>query len=206
MMRKITQSELDQVADQMLAIFWGEVDVSMVTQGIHADTAKIIIRENLYRDMEYFYKYGDVFVTDDAMSGIVTLIDGKKFSILKKTILSLKSNKIITKAATKEELKLLNSNAKKVQETHSFSWYKKRDIVPYYLAHIGIDKNKRGQGICREMMEFVFDYTRKHNPELVLETFSDQNASIYEHFGFEVVETVESKDKHIKQYRMLKKL
>jgi len=204
-MRKIIQNELEQIADQMLAIFFGEVDVSMVTQDINTDTAKTIIRENLYRDMEYFYRYGDVFITDNDMSGIVALIDGKKFSLFKKTILSLKSNKIITKAATKEELQLLNSNAKKIQEIHSFNWYKKRDIVPYYLAHIGIDKDKRGNGIFREMMEFVFDYTKKYNSELVLETFSDKNASIYKHFGFEIVEIVESKDKHIKQYRMLKK-
>ena len=205
-MRKITRNELEQIADQMLAIFFEEVDVSIVTQGINTNTAKIIIRENLYRDMEYFHKYGDVFTTGEDMSGIVTLIDGKKFSLFKKTILSLKSNKIITKAATKEELKLLNSNAKKVQEVHSFNWYKKRDNVPYYLAHIGVDKNKRGKGICREMMGFIFDYTKKYNSELVLETFSDDNASIYKHFGFEVIEIAESKDKHVKQYRMLKKL
>ena len=205
-MRRSTPNELEQIADQMLAIFFEEVDVLMVTQGINADTAKTIIRENLYRDMEYFYRYGEVFIADDDMSGIVALIDGKKFSLFKKTILSLKSNKIITKAATKEELKLLNSNAKKVQEIHSFNWYKKRDNVPFYLAHIGVDRNKRGTGICREMMEFVFDYTKKYNSELVLETFSDNNAAIYKHFGFEVVEIVESKDKRIKQYRMLKKL
>lgn len=205
-MRKIKQNELDQTADQMLEIFFGEVEISTVTKGINIDTAKKIMRENLYRDMEYFYKYGDVFIYDEDMSGIVTLIDGKKFSLFKKTILSLKANKIITKAATKEELKILNSNAKKLQEVHSFNWYKKRENVPFYLAHIGIDKNKRSMGICREMMEFVFDYTKKYNSELVLETFNDKNASIYKHFGFEVVEIVESKDKLIKQYRMLKEL
>ena len=205
-MRRMKENELEQIADQMLDIFFDTVDVSNVTEGIKPDTAKKIIHENLYRDMEYFYKYGDVFITDEDMSGIAALIDGKKFSFFKKTMLSLKSNKIITKAATKEEMKLLNSNAKKVQEVHSFNWYKKRDNVPFYLAHMGIDKNKRGMGICREMMDFVFDYTKKYNSELALETFSDDNASIYKHFGFEVVEIVESKDARIKQYRMLKKL
>jgi len=205
-MRKMNENELDQIADQMLDIFFDEVDVSIVTAGIPPDVAKKIIRENLYRDMEYFHRYGDVFVTGDDMGGIVALIDGKRFSFFRKTILSLKSNKIITKAATKEELKILNSNAKKIQGVHSFNWYKKRDNVPFYLAHLGVDKNKRGMGLCREMMDFVFDYASKYNSELVLETFSDRNASIYKHFGFDVVEIVESKDKEIKQYRMLKKL
>ena len=205
-MRKMKENELGQIADQMLAIFFDEVDVSNVTKGINPDTAKKIIRESLYADMKYSHKYGDVFVADDEMSGIAVLIDGKKFSVIKKTLMSLKSNKIITKAATKEELKILNSNARKVQEAHSFNWYKKRDNVPFYLAHIGVDKNKRGTGICTEMMDFIFDYTKKYNTELALETFSDSNASMYKHFGFEVVEIVESKDKQIKQYRMLKKL
>ena len=205
-MRKIKEAELGQIADQMVNIFFDEVDVSNVTAGINPDTAKKIIRENMYRDMEYFYTYGDVFITDDDMSGVVALIDGKKFSLLKKTLFSLKSNKVITKAATKDELKLLNSNAQKVQKLHSFNWYKKRANVPYYLAHIGVDKNKRGMGICRGMLDFVFDYTQKYNSELALETFSDTNASMYEHFGFEVVATVESEDKRIKQYRMIKKL
>ena len=205
-MRKMNGSELEQITDQMLDIFFGEIDVVHVTAGINPETAKKVIHASLYADMEYFYKYGDVFVTDDDMSGIAALIDGKKFSIFKKTILSLKYNKIITKSATKDELKILNDNAKKVQETHSFNWYKKLDNVPFYLAHIGVDKNKRGKGICGEMMNFVFDYTKKYNSELALETFSDNNASMYKHFGFEVVEVVESKDKQIKQYRMVKEL
>jgi len=205
-MRKMKENELGKIADQMVDIFFDEVDVSIVTVGINPDTAKKIIRENLYKDMEYFYKYGEVFITGDDISGIVALIDGKKFSLFKKTLLSLKSNKIITEAATKDELKLLNSNAKKVQKLHSFNWYKKRSNVPYYLAHIGVDRNKRGMGICREMMDFVFDYTKKYNSELALETFSDKNASMYEHFGFEVAATVESEDKCIKQYRMVKTL
>lgn len=205
-MRKLKAHELDQAADQMLEIFFGELDMELVTAGIASDGARIIMRENLYGDMEYFLKYGDIFISDEEMSGILVLIDGKKFSLLKKVLMSFKSNKLLSKAVTKEELKKLNNNSRKVQEVHSFNWYKKRRPIPYYLAHIGIDKTKRGQGIFREMMEFAFDYARKNNTEMVLETFSDKNALIYKHFGFEVVKIAESKDKSIKQYRMLKTL
>ena len=204
-MRRMKEDELEQIADKMVDIFFDEVDVSNVTAGIDPDTARKIIRAYMHGDMKYFCTKGDVFVTDD-LSGIVALIDGRKFSPLKKALMSLKSNKIITKVATKDEMRILNDNAKKVQTVHSFNWYKKRTNVPYYLAHIGIDKEKRGTGICREMMEFVFDHVKRYNSELALETFSDKNASLYEHFGFETVAVVESEDKSIKQYRMLKKL
>lgn len=205
-MRRIKKEELDQVARSMVEIFFDELEISTVTKGIDPDKAKEIMYENLYCDMEYFYRYGDVFVSDDDISGIVTLIDGKKFSIIKKTILSLKSSRKIAKIATKEEIKTLNTNAKKFQGVHSFNWFKKRKNVPFYLAHIGVAEKKRGQGICRQMLEFVFDYTKQYNNEIVLETFTTENVSIYQHFGFEVVETVEAKDKMLKEYRMIKKL
>ncbi len=205
-MRKIKENELDQATKQMLEIFFDTLDISIATKGIDPEKAKKVIYENLYWDMVYYYKYGDVFTYDDDFSGIVFLIDGKKFSFIKQAILSLKAGKKIKSVLNKEEIKIFADNSKKVQAVHSFKWYKKRKNVPYYLAHMGIDKKKRGTGIFRKMMEFVFEYAKKHNTEIAIETFVAENASIYEHFGFELVETVESKDKTLKEYRMIKKL
>lgn len=205
-MRRMQEHELEQVSNHMLEIFFEEIDISTAVKGINQNTARTVIYENLYSDTEYFYKYGDVFIYDDDISGIVVFINGKKFSNFKKTLLSLKSNKKILEAANKEEIKIMTANARKIQEAHSFNWYKKRKNIPFYLAHIGIDKEKRGKGICREMLEFVFDYAKKYNNEIVLETFNIDNVHLYEHFGFEVIQTGESKDKTLTEYRMIKKL
>lgn len=205
-MRKAKKNDLEQVAKSMLEIFQNELDITTVSEGIDPVKAKAIIYEDMYCDAEYYYRYGDIFVWDDDFSGIVMLIEGKKFSILKKTILSLKSGKKITKIATKEELKKMKSNSKKVQAIHSFNWYKKRKNSTLYLAHIGIAEEKRGSGLCRQMLEFVFDYAKIYNSEIALETLTAKNVSIYEHFGFEVVETFASKDNILNEYRMIKKL
>ncbi len=205
-MRKIEENELEKVTKQILEIFFDEITIATTVKGINSNTAREIMYENLYRDMEYFYKYGNIFVYDDDFSGIVTLIDGKQFSIIKKTLLSLKSNKKILSIASKEEIKLLRSNAKKVQKIHSYNWYKKRKNIPFYVAHLGIDKDKRGQGIFREMMDFLFDYVKNYNNEIALETFTLNNVEIYEHFGFEVVDKSETKNKKMIEYRMIKRI
>lgn len=205
-MRKIRENELEQATKQMLEIFFDTLDISIATKGIDTEKAKKIIYENLYWDMVYYYKYGDVFTYDDDFSGFVFLINGKRHSFIKLVIISLKAGKKINSILNKKEIKIYTNNAKKVQAIHSFKWYKKRKNVPYYLAHMGIDKEKRGTGIFRKMMEFVFEYVKKYNTEIAIETFVAENASIYEHMGFELVETVESEDKAFKEYRMIKTL
>ncbi len=205
-MRRIRTDELEQATQKMLEMFIDTLDISIVTKGINPEKARIVIYENLYWDMVYYHKYGDVFTYDDDFSGIVFLIDGKKFSFMKMAMISSKAGKKIKSVLSKEEMKLFAANCQKAQEAHSFKWYKKRKNVPYYLAHIGIDVEKRGTGIFRKMMEFVFEYAKKENTEMAIETFDPKNAAIYEHVGFELMETAESKDKSITEYRMLKVL
>jgi ribosomal protein S18 acetylase RimI-like enzyme len=205
-MRKINENEFEQVSRQMLEIFFDEIDIQIAVKGVNTDTAKKVIYQNLYDDVEYFYKYGEVYTYDDEFSGLVFIIKGKKYSMFKKILQSLKSNKILLQIASKEEIKLLTSNAKKIQEVHSPNWFKKRKSPTLYLAHVGIAQAKRGQGIFREMMEFVFEYARKDYKEIAIETFNDKNVKIYEHFGFETITMLESADKSIKGYRMIKKL
>ena len=205
-MRKIKENELEQAAQKMLEIFFDTLDISITIKGIDTEKAKKVIYESLYWDMVYYSKYGDVFTYDDDFSGIIFLIDGKHHSFFKQAIISLKAGKKTRAVLNKEEVKIFATNSRKVQAVHSFNWYKKRENVPYYLAHMGIDKGKRGTGIFRKMMEFTFDYVKKYNTEIAIETFVPENASIYEHMGFELVEAVESEDKTFKEYRMIKEL
>ena len=69
-----------------------------------------------------------------------------------------------------------------------------------------IDKNSRGKGLCREMLEYLFDYAGAKNTCMILETHDKENIPIYEHFGFTLVETKESGDASFAEYRMIKNL
>lgn len=55
-------------------------------------------------------------------------------------------------------------------------------------------------------MEGLFKYLKQKSNYVVLETLSSSNVAIYEHFGFEVKEVSETKNKELKEYRMIKKL
>ena len=102
-MRRIRKDELKQATRQMVEIFFNTPDISIITKGLDQEKAKKAIYENFYWDMVYYYKYGNVFTYDDEFSGIVFLIDGKKFSFIKMAILSLKSGKKTKKILNKEE-------------------------------------------------------------------------------------------------------
>ena len=106
---------------------------------------------------------------------------------------------------SREERKLLIQNAKVVNEVRKGNWYKKYcKETPYYLAIFAIDKDARGKGLCREVLEFLFEHAQKTNTSIVLETHTKGNVPIYEHFGFKLMETAESKNKMLTEYRMMK--
>ena len=107
---------------------------------------------------------------------------------------------------SKEEKEQLQNNIEPIKEVHSSNWYKKYCKNPYYILQFAIAKDMRGKGIARKMLEELFDYAAKTNSCIVLETFTESNVPMYEHFGFKVKEFFETENKELKEYRMLKKL
>jgi len=56
------------------------------------------------------------------------------------------------------------------------------------------------------MLEEVFEYVSTTNNSIVLGTLTESNVPIYEHFGFETKEVYETKNKELKEYRMVKRI
>lgn len=56
-----------------------------------------------------------------------------------------------------------------------------------FIFMVVVQKQYRGQGHMRKMMEFMFDYARKRNIPCVLETDSKRNEEIYHHYGMETI-------------------
>ena len=100
----------------------------------------------------------------------------------------------------------MKENKKILYEVQDSKWFKKYCKNPYYCTQFAIEKSKRGKGIAREMLEFLFHNVKDKNDYIMLETLTAEYVSIYEHFGFELQETSETKNKEITQYRMIKKL
>ncbi|MCF2138351.1 MAG: GNAT family N-acetyltransferase [Candidatus Thorarchaeota archaeon] len=65
---------------------------------------------------------------------------------------------------------------------------KKFATTPYmYLSSLAVDPEKQGQGYCSKSLRPVLAYLDRVELPCYLETESERNVSIYQHFGFEVV-------------------
>lgn len=204
-MRRAKENELRQLADFMIEQFYEKEELQMMFAGFDPTIGKKIAQEMLYFELLYFYDKGDILVYDDEISGVIVGIDAKKLFSLRRILLALKANQVL-KELSKDEILRLKENSKIIQKVHSFSWFKKYGKKLYYIAQFGIDKSKRGHGIARKMLEFVFEQAKEKAEYVVLETFTFSNVAIYEHFGFEQKEVNKAEGKEFAEYRMIKKL
>lgn len=203
-MRRIKEDELRPLTSFMVEQYFEKEELQKMFSSINKEKAKTLAKEMVYFEMEYLFKYGDIFIYDDNITGAIIGIEYKKMSLLKSLPAALKTNKILNKFS-KDEIKIIKENKKIINEVHNPKWFKKYCKNPYYCIQFAIDKDKRGKGIAREMLEFLFSYVKEQNNDIVLETLTSSYVPIYEHFGFEVKEIYETKNKDLKEFRMLKK-
>lgn len=203
-MRRIKQDELEKLSSFIVEQFFEKEEMQVTFKGIDPIKAKSVLVKMEKYELLYFYKYGDIFVYDDNMTSVVVGIDIRNSGFFKKIPFILKSNSMLSELS-KEELKLIKENSKVIREVHSLTWFKKYlKKKPYYFAQFAVNKDARGKGIARKMLEDLFAYIRDKNNYIVLETLTEVNVPMYEHFGFELKESCESKCKQLKEYRMIK--
>ena len=205
-MRKAKKEELEALSVFFAEQFYEKEQMQVMGRGLEPAKARQISIDLLKSQLSHIYKHGDIFVTGD-ISGAIAGINGRKMTWFYLLPLLLSAMRTIFKSLSKEERKILTKNAKAVNEAHSTSWHKKHcHGAPYYLAVFAVDKAERGHGHCRELLEGLFEHAGAAHKTIVLETHTKENVPIYEHFGFELIETKEAADKSITEYRLLKRL
>jgi len=60
----------------------------------------------------------------------------------------------------------------------------------YYLEVLGVDPKFRGQGYSSKLLRPVLAHADQYRKKCYLETQSARNVSLYQHFGFEVMDTI----------------
>jgi N-acetylglutamate synthase-like GNAT family acetyltransferase len=204
-MRRIEKGELRALAEFFSEQFYDDIQFRVMTKGIEGGRAKQLINELFYSQLYYLFKQNDVFVEGSTVTGGMIGADKNKrraFGYLRTMVYFFKKTFQIL---SKEERKQFFQNSKTIFEVSSLTWHKKYcKEAPYELAVLAVGKDFRGTGLCRKIMEHLFDFARATHKEIFLITYTRENVSIYEHFGFELMETRDVKDGAITEYRMLK--
>jgi N-acetylglutamate synthase-like GNAT family acetyltransferase len=139
--------------------------------------------------IQAFSKYNAVHLLDDGQ-GLLIGYSSKEipepllFEIMQQSSLKLLEH------ATEEELLLLQSRATLENEIIPQNWHIKYfDGEVFHLLVVAIDKSLKGTGAFRKLLIPVILSCEKKKMPIVLETFNPNNIPIYEHFGFQLMES-----------------
>jgi len=75
----------------------------------------------------------------------------------------------------------------------------------YYLEILGVDAQFQGKGFASELVKPVLAHADRSRTYCYLETQTEKNAALYQHYGFEVVDTIQPGFGGAAYYLMLRK-
>ena len=104
-------------------------------------------------------------------------------------VMQQSSLKLLEKA-TEDELLFMQSKAILEGEIIPQNWHIKYfDGEVFHLLVVAIDKSLKGTGAFRELLMPVIIACEKEKMPIVLETFNPNTVPLYEHFGFQLIES-----------------
>jgi ribosomal protein S18 acetylase RimI-like enzyme len=128
-------------------------------------------------------KYGTVYGSDDSLAGILAIGPGRYADMTMWRMLLAGSFPVLSQLGSTLGRKMgrVFDPLMKDQKMHM----KGRDYIYIYL--LSVKKELQGKGIGGTLLRSCIEESRKHRLPLYLETETQQNVAMYEHFGFTVV-------------------
>lgn len=108
--------------------------------------------------------------------------------------------------ATPEEKRALAAQGEAMAPISDFDWSRKleKEADHIYFFAWAVDPAARGTGALRRLLEPFFAYADEHKLNCYLECYSDHLQSMYEHFGFELIDVLSCKGFDITERRMVR--
>lgn len=75
----------------------------------------------------------------------------------------------------------------------------------WYLYNVTVKPDYQNNGACSKLLKPMFKYFDRIGEDCYLETHSENNIALYQHFGFDLVDISTIPKTDVKQYSMLRK-
>ena len=75
----------------------------------------------------------------------------------------------------------------------------------WYLYNVTVKPKEQGKGYCSQVLRPMFNYFDKTEQDCYLETHSEENVKLYEHYGFDLLDISFIPKSNVKHYAMLRK-
>lgn len=202
-MRLATTDDLPAMTDFIYERFSKLEYFTFLTEGMEDQEA--FLKKLIIAELPLLIKYGEIRLYGEPLAGLISGIPSKDFTLMRQIICSFPIRKIIRTIPKKEQKQFMRKN-KQIGEIHySLPWHKKYSKNSYYISQIAVAKEAKGTGLLREMLTPIMADCQKKNMDIVLETMSEANVPIYQHFGFELVEFHHSSSVPFDEYCFIKR-
>lgn len=198
----LKESELKTYAELMKTRFLE--DPGVIFQVKDLDRAELLIKAQFEGQIEAFMEENAVQVQADGKGLLIgystrDLPEDRLMNVMQQS-----SQKLLA-VVNQEELQVLQDRAVRQAQIIPQNWHTAYgDGAVYHLLIIATDESVKGTGVFRKLITPVLEKCETNKEPIVLETFNPDNLPIYEHFGFNLMESHTSDDMGLTCYCMMR--
>ncbi len=198
----IKQSELKTYAELMKTRFME--DPGVIFQVKDLDRAELLIKAQFEGQIEAFMEAHAVQVLEDGKGLLIGYLTRDLPEDRLMNMMQQSSQKLLA-LANQKELQVLQDRSISQGQIIPQSWHTAYcDGAVYHLLIIATDASSKGTGAFRKLITPVLEKCAANKEPVVLETFNPDNLPIYEHFGFNLMESHTSEDMGLTCYCMMR--
>ncbi len=194
------------IGNSFIEELWSEEWVSALDQfGATVERKKEILRATMLDELTSHARYQGAYMLEDETAAF----GGFRYSELKgqtHTSLDAEVPGFLKAIATPGEMEALAEQSIAMERISQFDWTRVRENEGdhIYLFAWAVDPEARGKGSLRRMIEPLFAYADENELNCYLECYSDHLQSMYEHFGFELIDVLSDPAFDITERRMVR--
>lgn len=198
----LKESELRTYVELMKTRFLE--DPGVIFQVKDLDRAELLIKAQFEGQIEAFMEENAVQVQADGKGLLIgystrDLPEDRLMNVMQQS-----SQKLLA-VVNQEELQVLQDRAVRQAQIIPQNWHTAYvDGAVYHLLIIATDESVKGTGVFRKLITPVLEKCEANKEPIVLETFNPNNLPIYEHFGFNLMESHTSDDMGLTCYCMMR--
>jgi ribosomal protein S18 acetylase RimI-like enzyme len=131
-------------------------------------------------------KYGEVYALSDNLEGVVAWVPGK--------YADMTAWRIIRSGAVGAAMRIGSNASKKMGAVFKSVTEDRREHMAghafLYLLIVGVATELQGKGFGRKLIDAAIEKSEREGLQLYLETETEENMKMYEHFGFRLLKRI----------------
>ena len=144
-------------------------------------------------------KYGEVYTTSESLEGVAVWLPSKNYPLtIWKLLWSVPVSKILGFGRNGgSKLQSFNDYIENIHKQHT-------PFKHYFLQAIGVAPKFQGKGYASKLLRPMLNRLEKEHLPCYLETITEKNASLYEHFGFKTIDKSKIPETPLMNWAMLR--